>query len=451
MAAPGADFFASPAGSPAGNGSQSQPWDLATVMAGPPAVRPGDRVLLFGGVYRGSFTSRIQGDAKLRVTLQPLGAQRVTIDGGIYILGPWVTYRDLEIMNSSPVRISKDAGPSPSDIPQITGFNVHAANVQLINNIIHDTTQGIGVWSDAPDSEVYGNILFYNGWLSPEDAHGHAIYAQNSTGSKILEDNIAFQQFGHGIHIYGSDKAHIDYIQVLGNILFNNGFKNQEFLPGFQRNILLGGGSTALDPVVISNYTYYPPSIAGSKGDNNFGHYMGGAGCSNLTLENNYFVAGYVSITRYKCTVRSVHGNTIFGPVRSLAEAPDSSFTPWEFPNNRFFDLTAPPTGVEAFVRANRYENGRGHIVVYNWDRLDSVRVDISTLGLAPGAHFGVFDVQNIFGPPVLEQDYSSPLISIPMTGAAVTALVGAVPFPPVHSSNEFGAFVVRALPAREQ
>src|SRR2546423_15291184 len=44
--------FVSPTGSPAGDGSSAQPWDLATALRGAAGtVHPGDTIWLRGGIY----------------------------------------------------------------------------------------------------------------------------------------------------------------------------------------------------------------------------------------------------------------------------------------------------------------------------------------------------------------------------------------------------------------
>src|SRR5262249_17737726 len=63
-AAAGADFYAAPNGTSAGNGSFEKPWDLATALGQPAAVRPGATIWLRGGTYaagRSGFVSSLTG------------------------------------------------------------------------------------------------------------------------------------------------------------------------------------------------------------------------------------------------------------------------------------------------------------------------------------------------------------------------------------------------------
>src|SRR3972149_210724 len=46
-----AEYYAAPYGTPGGDGSYDNPWDLATALAQPPALQPGDTLWLLGGYY----------------------------------------------------------------------------------------------------------------------------------------------------------------------------------------------------------------------------------------------------------------------------------------------------------------------------------------------------------------------------------------------------------------
>jgi hypothetical protein len=101
-----------------------------------------------------------------------------------------------------------------------------------------------------------------------------------------------------------------------------------------------------------------------------------------------------------------------------------------------------PPTGVWAFARPNKYEPGRGNVVVYNWDQRGSVNVDVSNV-VRPGARYEVRDVQNLFGAPIAAGTYAGGAIAIPMTSTEKTRPMGVVPHIPEHTGADFGAFVI--------
>src|SRR5438093_12446960 len=77
-AGPAPDFYVSPTGSPSGDGSFTNPWDLATALAGPAAVTPGSTIWLRGGLYTNAadprgFASTLMGapDAPIAVRQYP--------------------------------------------------------------------------------------------------------------------------------------------------------------------------------------------------------------------------------------------------------------------------------------------------------------------------------------------------------------------------------------------
>src|SRR6188472_4788229 len=136
--------------------------------------------------------------------------------------------------------------------------------------------------------------------MGPDRPHGHGAYMQNKDGYKLLIDNVVFNQFELGMQIYGTANTFLNNFYLEGNILFNNGSLGG----AYSRNILLGGTIRAASPVVRDNITYYPTN-RDHGGENNIGYYAFGAGCSDLQLENNYFISGSIALTLFDCTVSS--------------------------------------------------------------------------------------------------------------------------------------------------
>ena len=121
-------------------------------------------------------------------------------------------------------------------------------NIKLVNLVVHDLVgQGIGAWSENTDAEIYGCLIYNNGMSD----HDHGIYVQNRVGRKRIADNIIFNQASHGIHGYGSSDAYLDNITIEGNTVFESG----ALLNQSARNILLGGGRVAQNPVVHDRIT----------------------------------------------------------------------------------------------------------------------------------------------------------------------------------------------------
>jgi hypothetical protein len=367
--------------------------------------------------------------------------ERATIDGGnsngtgvLSIAGAHAWYWGFEVMSSYGHRVSKQSSSWPTDIlfgeAIQTDQTANHPGVKLINLLIHDTRQGISFWKEAIDSEIYGCLIYHNGWDAPDRGHGHGIYAQNQTGTKTIKDNIIFANYSHGIQAYGSDTAYLNNFWVEGNTLSQNGSLSVDS----GRNLLIGGGNIAQNPTVTSNYLYryYDGHQPGSDLDLGYS-----AGCSNPKVTNNY-VADWTTFVN--CTSGlTMTGNTFYGEV--------AGFSPSSFPNNTY--LSQRPTGTVAFVRPNQYEPRRANITVFNWARSAVVSVDLSEL-LDEGDEFVVRNAQDYFGQPVASGTYSGRSVEIPMEGLTVAQPIG-------HSSPssvapDFGAFVVELQrPARSR
>src|SRR5262249_7195473 len=99
------------------------------------------------------------------------------------------------------------------------------------------------------------------------------------------------------------------------------------------------------------------------------------------------------------------------------------------------------PKGTWLLVRPNLYSPGRGHVAIYNWDHLNSVSVDASTI-LNIGDNYEIRHAMNFRGGAVASGTYAGGTISFPMTGLAAEPPAGASA-PSVPSPAEFAAFVV--------
>ncbi|MEP6994318.1 MAG: hypothetical protein ABI968_07340 [Acidobacteriota bacterium] len=353
--------------------------------------------------------------------MHPEGTAVTTRNTTLVINGANTWYMDFEVMNSSGLRSHSIPGSIP---PPGLGFGIDAngPGTRIINMVIHDAGQGIGIWTPAGDSEVYGNLIYYNGWDAPDRGHGHGVYVQNEAPSvKRIVDNILFDQFGIGSQAY-SEQGNIDNIYLEGNTAFQNGILSQ--VSGYTYNLLIGGKPVAASPSVISNFTYGPASAGGS---NNLGY---SGGCTNATVTGNYF-AQSSALDLVNCfSGLTLTENTFYGST--------NGFIQFQLPLNSYY--SSRPTGTQVFVRPNQYEAGRANITVYNWDLLNTVGVDVSGI-LEIGDRYEVRNGQNFFATPVLAGTYAGGTLALPMTGLSVATPVGHVP--PGLTGPEFNVFVL--------
>ena len=136
----GSEYYVSPDGSPNGDGSWGDPWDLQTALDHPSAVNPGDMIWMRGGTYQGQYTSRLKGAVNNPVTLRQYPGERATIDASGKALtisdSYWANYWGFEITSSTNPREIIE-GPGSGDGIRINqGENSH--HIRFINLIIHD-------------------------------------------------------------------------------------------------------------------------------------------------------------------------------------------------------------------------------------------------------------------------------------------------------------------------
>ncbi len=442
-------LFVAPDGKAGAAGTRQEPLDLASALSGHVQVRPGDRIWIRGGLYRNTYASYVNGTEAAPITIEPYPGEHVVIDSSpsrepaLAVMGAWTTVSGLEITNSDPSRFSVEPGSSAGeDLRRGSGVDIRGSHSKVINSVVHDLAAGFGVWSDAESSQVYGNIIYYNGWTGRDRNHGHGVYAQNKTGVREIGDNVIFSQVGYGIHIYGSDAAYLDNIDLEGNVVFNNGIVNEK---GYERNILLGGGRVAQNPVLKDNFTYYTPNLD-PKSTSNRGSRWGGenyvgydSGCSNIVMDHNYFAhwGGGEALILTRCA-GSIKNNMFYGLIGGDVQMRDL------YPDNVY--VFGRPSETKVFVRPNKYERGRANIIVYNWEHRRHVSADLSTVGLKPGQPFEIRDVEDFFGDPVVSGTFTNPVVDLPMTGLSAVRPVGNLQRPP-HTGPEFAVFVV--LPAQ--
>lgn len=408
------------------------------------------------GTDQPPIVSRLTGTAAAPIQLRQNPGERAIIDGGMRVEGAYTWYIDFEVTNSNPDRT----------LPRPTGMNVYGHHVKLINLIIHDCGDGIGFWQPAEDSEVYGAILYRNGWEGPSDfrGNGHGIYIQNRNGQKRIIDLVSFDNYATGMKAY-TEQGFIIGIRFEGNISFNNGSSAMDRVSNNRlNNILTGAGINAADGIEwISNYTYHPLNSRGPSLQ------LGYTSENNKTgvMRDNYFVGGNTTlgyISRWENL--EVTGNSFIGSGELLViNTPvGKTVANYNWNNNTYFSsnpnpigykpgngdgrnyslqewqrtsgvdggsrmLSAKPTGTRVFVRPNRYAPGRANIAVYNWDQRPTVDVDFSRF-LRTGDQYEIRNAQDYFGAPVAAGTFNGRPIQLPMNTGAKTA-------------PEFNAFVL--------
>jgi hypothetical protein len=445
---------------PTGNGSAASPWNLATALAHPAVVQPGDTIWLRGGTYSvGGLTSRLTGTILAPIIVRQYPGERAIIDGHITVNGSYTWFWGFEILNSNLADTFHD------------NMDVQAPGIRLINLITHDASgSGVGLWSSSPDAVMYGCLSYNNGRLPAPAPPGHGLYTQNSTGFKRIYDNIFFNSYGYNVHAYSSSGGQLNNFDYQGNISFNAG---QYGIRGGQE-YLIGGALPVNNLVFKNNYAYraapgeaaqtqlgLEPSVISSGGIIT-GNYLQGsvmligwssgtftgntavnaqfevlwlktpsaANFANFTWNNNIYRKSGTAV--FYTEVAGVGSNNTFAQWRTLTGLDGAS----DFQN-------VAATGQHIFVRPNQYERGRAHVAVYNWDGAATATVDLSRV-LQSGDEFEVREVQNYFGTPVISGTYAGGTVSIPMTAVTAPPPLGRTNVPARSTGTTFHAFVVQ-------
>ena len=421
------EFYVSPNGSPDATGDVDHPWDLATALAQPAPVQPGDTIWLRDGIYRGTFVANLNGAPSAPVVVRQYAGERATIDGSFVVAGSYAWYWGFEIMSSDPNRVSQQAGSNPSDIIRGGVSTEQSARtgdgLKFIDLVLHDLL-GVGLWKEATNVEFYGSLVYHNGWIAPDRGHGHGLYVQNRDGNTLLRDNVIFENFCNGIQVYGTQGSTLDDISIVGNTIFDNG----EIIGSPADNITIGGGVVAHRPQIADNFVYF--SRWGDGNDLDLGYAQLGLGTDHATVTGNHFINGVIKQNGGN-TGTVMSGNTIYASIFGWPAG--------EFPSNKY--LSARPASTAAFVRPDLYDPRRAIIAAYTGDGALDVPADVSAV-LSPGQTYEVRNARDFYGPTVTNGTYDGEPIALPMQGLGVAPPVG-WPAPP--PSSEFNVFILTA------
>ncbi len=471
-------WYVSPTGTSAGTGSITSPWDLQTAFTNTgKKIKPGHTVWMRGGVYGlggntvfGHRWDGLSGTSGNQITFRNYANERAIINGSIAGSGNYLTFFGFEIMNSNPVR-------KISTFDKPGGINIGGKGNRVINLVIHDV--GHSPIGGISEGEIYGVIMWGSGIYDTSNplypnglARGSGMYLQNRNGNSYVSDSISFKQFTTGMKAYAQE-GHVNGFKFEGNVVFDNNDINLE---------TIAITNPAKDISWIENYTYTDPLDIKKPAQ------LGWVSNDMIDaiVKDNYFVNGSNpkgALFVHKWKDLNVTGNTFISqrqaanvPVLSF-DMPDTTtshtwnsnkyyggnssslffldnvaktFDQWKsttgFDSNSTYSSSLPSTNA-IFVRPNKYEQGRAHVIVYNWENKNQVNVNISNIGLQTGDNFAIFDVQNFLGEPVMRGVYNGQSVDLPMNLTTITPLIGRQNIthfnPNTHTDKKFNVFVV--------
>ncbi|MBK6861884.1 MAG: T9SS type A sorting domain-containing protein [Saprospiraceae bacterium] len=457
----GASFFVTNTAKLTGDGSLVNPWTLQKAFDHPAALRPGDTVWIHGGIYTNdydaqtSFNCKTNGTLNAPIIFRNYNGEHVLIDGAksytIFAgLGncSYTWFWGLEVFNSSSTDRNHDI---------LGGITCTAENIKFINMIVHDTGSGIDAWKTAKNTEIYGCLIYHigNNLLNGTnwEGHGHGMYLQNDTfGTKLIHNNIVFSTFGNGIKIWQTTTtAPIGNFDIRNNILFNGGSASEN-LGGVGNNsrthnffVLSNGPNNPLVNTVIKhNYTFAglntprPPVNA-------FGLNYG---VKNLILDSNYLSCqtrlGFNNTPIFDASIK---GNHFIGGIPAVYGYYLWGFGPSDYPDNEFIP-ELPTSGLEYFIVPNKYEAGRAHIVIYNWDSLETLHINCFETGLVPGDAYELINVMDYNADVITGTFPLDGMLTIPMVQHTFAKPIGSNQIP-ASQFPKFGVFIIRKKEAQ--
>ena len=429
-----AGYYVSPAGTSAGDGSAAKPWDFQTALTGGNGkLQAGDTVWMQGGTYVGNFISSVAGAPDRPIVFRQAIGERATIDGTLRANGADVAFWGFEVMRSN-----------PND--RLPAVEARGARQKFINLVIHDSAQqGITFWDEAVDAVIYGCVVYNNGTHENLD---HGTYIHNPSGTKLVKDNVWFNNLGYGIQVYAQPQDGTQMnVHLVGNISFNNGTISHNY-PA-KGNIIVGGDVMDEGMQVQDNLLWF----SGSNGVNLQVGYS--AANKDVLVTGNTVFGGGTAFLGTDYTNATVQNNTFGGAsaVVNLLDPPAN----WAFSGNKYYGTVSSvssadqvvgstPTTTQVFVRKNDYEGGRAFIAVYNFGHQGTVSADLSGIGLGVGQRYEVRNVQDLFGAPVVSGTYTGGAISLPMTGVNAPTPIGRSTAQAPRTGPDFDTFLVIPL-----
>lgn len=391
------DWYVAPDGLESNPGTIEAPWDIESALVNTTDVQPGDTIWLRGGTYyhpdrssrtRG-YSFNLQGTEEAPVTVRAYPGERATIDGGLQTSGTprHVRIQDLEIIvseNFTHSRTSSQSGSFATDLNRPAGGVqlTTGDDIKLINNIVHaNTASGIGFWAPlSGESELYGNLIYDNGWIGPDAPHGHGIYAQNEPGDwKHIRDNIIFDSYSTAVQVYGSHGK-------LDQFVFQRNFFPASIT--HSGPFLVGGGGVA-DHIMVSDNVFYENHLL-------IGY---GAGADDVVVSGNTLI-GSVGLPG--------------GNVTNLTQS-DNFIWKDGWPA-RIDGVQVPvPTSPSIFLNLNVYDSNRANLAIMALQGETTAQVDLGSL-LESGDTFHLKDPADFFGDPVYVGTYTGSPVSVPLT-----------------------------------
>lgn len=290
-------------GSPNGDGSLNNPWDLQTALSqSSERVNGGDIIWLHSGTYNGRYKSTLKSTNSEFITVSAYKNDYVVLNGNVEsklknvmeITGDKVIFKNFDVTSLGDFsRNVKD-----EDFGRCAGIN-HLSGVAKFQNlkIYNNPGLGFGSWKSTGGSVIEDCIIFYNGYMGKNRGEGEGMYVQNkSDDTRIIMNNIIFENYYKGVEVWSASKGH-DYefvknVNLVDNIFFNNGLpsgtlRDNVIIATYDtRGINIAKHIKVLDNVFYQNIDFNDQKNYGNGVSLAIG-FRAGAMLEDITIENN--------------------------------------------------------------------------------------------------------------------------------------------------------------------
>lgn len=384
---------------------ESDPVKFSSVLASSRVI-PGDVITLLPGTYgagKNKFTpQKWIGTSEKPITIKPKIPGTVRINGGLELLAgkaAHVIVKDLEIGPTPTSRLFADY--ASVDYPP--SVYVTAPGCQIVGNHIKNGMNGVAMFGTG-GGLIAENIFSGVGFIAGDGDHGTNIYTHNHTGGQIdILHNLFDTCFGaHGVDMWSAGSNNVqDYYTreniIIGRRLMVGG------LSGLIRNNKINDNHVAMSEIRLG--------LGGASNRDNNGslevlrnRQWGGHAslllwCQNAAIvQSNVFVKTLSGATRIGYYAGNIDANSLDGNAyynatgqNGIQDYDTGSILSIEQWQAKGYDVTSSfldglPSSNEIFVYPFHYSDWRvGIVAIWNWEGLDTVTVDLSSLGLTVG------------------------------------------------------------------
>ncbi len=221
-------------GSPNGNGSIKDPWDLQTALSqSSERVNGGDIIWLHKGVYNGRYKSSLKSTNSKFITVSAFRNDLVVLNGNVKskakqvleVNGKGVKFKNFEVTFLG--QYSRNA--EDIDFKACGGIS-HNSGVSIFQNlkIYNNPGLGFGSWKNTGGSIIEDCMIYFNGFTGKVRGSGEGLYVQNNSDEiRIIRNNIIYGNYYKGIEVWSASSGikgdFVKNIELSNNIVFNNG------------------------------------------------------------------------------------------------------------------------------------------------------------------------------------------------------------------------------------